>query len=122
MKRFQFVILTFVALAAGLIGGLLSSTAPSPVSAVPEAQRMYGSGVHAWLRSSTRVPLVADQRGSGVIFQALGPSRTPEVTIRGNGVVDFRKPIIVPFGTSAGIVTATPSPTPTPTNTPTATP
>lgn len=137
IQRYQLLALVLLALGAGLAGGLLAGGAPDPVSAVPEAQRMYGSGIHAWLRSSTRVPLVADQRGSGSAFLVLA-ANTPAVRVLGNadtvfqsgGAAVFDGAVVVPRGSFAingtaaavtGFSTATASATPTPTNTPTPT-
>lgn len=118
--RAQLVVVAIVATLAGFAGGLLSGGPPATAS--PEAQRMYGSGVHAWLRSSTRVPLIADQRGSGAVFELRATAAVADV--RSNKPIRINKLLIVPFGTDAGIVTMTPTPTntPTATNTPTITP
>lgn len=141
MNKQSLILVTILALAAGFLGSVF---APVPASAVPAEQRMYGSGVHAWLRSATRIPLVADQRGSGSAFMVLA-ARTPAIRVLGNADTVFQSggaavfdgdivvqrglisingtpAVITGFSTATASVTPTPTNTPTPSSTPTATP
>lgn len=118
MNKKQLIILGFVAVIAGLVGGLMSGPTASAVPSMLQGQQFK-----AIQRSSTQAALFGEQRGAGAVLELKKPTGTTSpLDITLGQPARFNKLLIVPFGTNAGIVTMTPSPTVTPSPTLTPTP